>query len=33
MLDLERLLSKITLATAGPRDLQALARSLALIPR
>jgi DNA mismatch repair protein MutS len=32
ILDLERLLSKLALATAGPRDLQALARSLAVIP-
>ena len=32
ILDLERLLSKLTLAAAGPRDLSALARSLAVIP-
>ena len=32
ILDLERLLAKVTLATAGPRDLFALARSLAVIP-
>jgi DNA mismatch repair protein MutS len=32
ILDLERLLSKISLASAGPRDLLALARSLALVP-
>src|SRR5580658_4996092 len=32
ILDLERLLSKLALATAGPRDLAALARSLAVIP-
>ncbi len=32
MLDLERLLAKITLGTAGPRDLLALGRSLAVIP-
>ena len=32
MLDLERLLSKISLASAGPRDLLALARSLAIVP-
>jgi DNA mismatch repair protein MutS len=32
ILDLERLLAKITLGTAGPRDLLALGRSLALIP-
>jgi DNA mismatch repair protein MutS len=32
ILDLERLLSKISLASAGPRDLLALARSLAVIP-
>jgi len=32
ILDLERLLSKISLATAGPRDLLALARSLSVIP-
>jgi DNA mismatch repair protein MutS len=32
ILDLERLLSKVSLASAGPRDLLALARSLAVIP-
>src|SRR6185369_6928553 len=32
ILDLERLLSKISLSSAGPRDLAALARSLAVIP-
>jgi DNA mismatch repair protein MutS len=32
ILDLERLLSRISLASAGPRDLAALARSLAVIP-
>ncbi|HWZ33924.1 MAG TPA: DNA mismatch repair protein MutS [Bryobacteraceae bacterium] len=32
ILDLERLLAKVTLASAGPRDLAALARSLAVIP-
>ncbi len=32
ILDLERLLAKITLSSAGPRDLAALARSLAVIP-
>jgi DNA mismatch repair protein MutS len=32
ILDLERLLSKISLASAGPRDVLALARSLAVIP-
>ncbi|MBV9401117.1 MAG: DNA mismatch repair protein MutS [Bryobacterales bacterium] len=32
ILDLERLLSKISLSSAGPRDLLALARSLAVIP-
>jgi DNA mismatch repair protein MutS len=32
ILDLERLLSKLALATAGPRDLSALARSLAVVP-
>ncbi|MGA3201830.1 MAG: DNA mismatch repair protein MutS [Bryobacteraceae bacterium] len=32
ILDLERLLSKLALATAGPRDLAALARSLAVVP-
>jgi DNA mismatch repair protein MutS len=32
ILDLERLLSKLALSTAGPRDLAALARSLAVVP-
>jgi DNA mismatch repair protein MutS len=32
VLDIERLLAKITIGTAGPRDLLALGRSLALIP-
>ena len=32
ILDLERLLAKISLSSAGPRDLLALARSLAVIP-
>jgi len=32
ILDLERLLSRISLASAGPRDVAALARSLAVIP-
>jgi DNA mismatch repair protein MutS len=32
ILDLERLLSKIALSSASPRDLAALARSLAVIP-
>ena len=32
ILDLERLLARISLASAGPRDLAALARSLAVIP-
>src|SRR5258706_7724081 len=32
ILGLERLLSKLALATAGPRDLLALARSLAVVP-
>jgi DNA mismatch repair protein MutS len=32
ILDLERLLSKVSLASAGPRDLAALARSLAVAP-
>jgi DNA mismatch repair protein MutS len=31
--DLERLISRIALATAGPRDLLALSRSLAVVPR
>lgn len=33
MLDLERLLAKLTLGTANPRELLALGRSLALIPK
>jgi DNA mismatch repair protein MutS len=33
VLDLERLLAKLTLGTAGPRELLALGRSLALVPR
>ena len=33
ILDLERLLSKIALSSAGPRDVAALARSLAVVPR
>ena len=33
VLDLERLLAKLTLGTAGPRELLALGRSLALIPK
>jgi DNA mismatch repair protein MutS len=33
ILDLERLLAKLTLGTAGPRELLALGRSLALVPR
>jgi DNA mismatch repair protein MutS len=33
MQDIERLVARISLGTAGPRDLVALARSLALIPR
>jgi DNA mismatch repair protein MutS len=33
ILDLERLLAKLTLGTAGPRELLALARSLAIIPK
>jgi DNA mismatch repair protein MutS len=32
MLDMERLLAKVTIGTAGPRDLLALGRSLAVIP-
>src|SRR5580704_7626136 len=32
ILDIERLLAKVTLSTAGSRDLYALARSLAVIP-
>ena len=32
ILDLERLLARISLASAGPRDLAALARSLAIVP-
>jgi DNA mismatch repair protein MutS len=33
VLDLERLLAKLTLGTAGPRELLALGRSLAVLPR
>jgi DNA mismatch repair protein MutS len=33
ILDLERLLAKLTLGTAGPRELLALGRSLALVPK
>src|SRR5947209_5433029 len=33
ILDLERLLAKLTLGTAGPRELLALGRSLAIIPK
>jgi DNA mismatch repair protein MutS len=33
VLDLERLLAKLTLGTAGPRELLALARSLAMVPK
>lgn len=33
VLDLERLLAKLTLGTAGPRELLALGRSLTLVPR
>ncbi|HUA22449.1 MAG TPA: DNA mismatch repair protein MutS [Bryobacteraceae bacterium] len=33
VLDLERLLAKLTLGTAGPRELLALGRSLALAPK
>lgn len=32
ILDLERLLAKVSVASAGPRDLSALARSLAVVP-
>src|SRR5581483_5142068 len=32
ILDLERLLAKVSLASAGPRDVAALAKSLAVIP-
>jgi DNA mismatch repair protein MutS len=32
ILDLERLLSRVSVASAGPRDLAALARSLAVVP-
>ena len=32
VLDLERLLAKVTLGTAGPREMLSLARSLALVP-
>ncbi len=31
--DLERLVSRVSLGTAGPRDVAALGQSLALIPR
>ena len=31
--DLERLIARIALSTAGPRDLMALSRSLAAVPR
>jgi DNA mismatch repair protein MutS len=33
VLDLERLLAKLTLGTAGPRELLALGRSLAIVPQ
>jgi DNA mismatch repair protein MutS len=33
ILDLERLLAKVTMGTAGPRDLLALGRSLARVPQ
>ena len=33
VLDLERLLAKLSLGTAGPRELLALGRSLAIVPR
>src|SRR5271165_2769758 len=33
VLDIERLLSKLTLGTAGPRELMALGRSLELVPK
>jgi DNA mismatch repair protein MutS len=33
MQDLERLIARVALSTAGPRDLVALARSLAIVPR
>ncbi len=33
VLDIERLLAKITIGTAGPRDVLALGRSLALLPK
>ena len=33
ILDLERLLSKVSLASAGPRELHALVRSLAVVPQ
>ena len=33
VLDMERLLAKLTLGTAGPRELLALGRSLAVVPR
>ena len=32
VLDLERLLAKITLGTAGPRELHSLGKSLAKLP-
>ena len=32
VLDLERLLAKVTLGSAGPREMQSLGRSLALVP-
>jgi DNA mismatch repair protein MutS len=33
VLDIERLLAKVTLGTAGPREMMALGRSLAMLPR
>lgn len=33
VLDLERLLAKLTLGTAGPREMMALGRSLGLVPK
>src|SRR5207302_91678 len=33
VLDLERLLAKLTLGTAGPRELMALGRSLEIVPK
>ena len=33
VLDLERLLAKLTLGTAGPREMLALGRSLAIVPK